>query len=470
MRKAWTNTSFRNKNKNYNFTLSKNNFIVDAISSVVNSDAIIARTIRTEQLLYNDNGFSYNDISLNTLFAQDIYTTNLSADDILTNTVHTTEISSNILNANDISCTNIYAENITVRNTIIDNLDVSNLISQTIIANNITAFQNILSNETTLNDEKQRNDNQDISINNVDVSLVALIELNKVQDNSINELFNIVSSIRATDTIQDNSINKIDASLVSLFEINKVQDISINHLINNSDIPSISTDVLTGPVDTNILVNTAYTILQGDFSGVTITLENGISNNLIKQITNISDSSSITIDGSFVEHGVTTNSRSINYRLKLKWNSSRWDILDDNYFINNSDSSIYTLRDVGINTSNPQYNLDINGGTIRCQTFIQSSDASLKENITTIDNALNNLLLLRGIYFNHINNPNRQIGFIAQEVEDIFPELVSCDSQGIKSLKYQNITAILVEAIKELKYKYNKLLDDYNLLYSKFNV
>ncbi len=46
---------------------------------------------------------------------------------------------------------------------------------------------------------------------------------------------------------------------------------------------------------------------------------------------------------------------------------------------------------------------------------------------------------------------DKQIGLIAQEVEKVFPELVSTDSEGYKSIAYGKLTAVLIEAIKELQ-------------------
>jgi hypothetical protein len=45
----------------------------------------------------------------------------------------------------------------------------------------------------------------------------------------------------------------------------------------------------------------------------------------------------------------------------------------------------------------------------------------------------------------------RQIGFIAQEVEKILPELVTTDANGYKSVAYANVVPVLVEAVKSLK-------------------
>jgi len=84
--------------------------------------------------------------------------------------------------------------------------------------------------------------------------------------------------------------------------------------------------------------------------------------------------------------------------------------------------------------------------------FVDVSDQSLKENVVTIDNALDKVLQLEGRYFTWINenqSDDRQIGFIAQEVEAVVPELVTTSDTGIKGMSYGKATALLVEAIKE---------------------
>jgi hypothetical protein len=51
----------------------------------------------------------------------------------------------------------------------------------------------------------------------------------------------------------------------------------------------------------------------------------------------------------------------------------------------------------------------------------------------------------------------QQIGFIAQDMEKVFPELVNTNESGFKSVNYVQLTAVLVEAIKELEQKVVKL-------------
>jgi hypothetical protein len=84
-----------------------------------------------------------------------------------------------------------------------------------------------------------------------------------------------------------------------------------------------------------------------------------------------------------------------------------------------------------------------------------NSDERLKENIKTITHALDVVDNLRGVTYNKIDNDRKEIGLIAQEVEEFLPEVV-IDGE-YKSISYGNITAVLIEAIKELKAEIEQL-------------
>ena len=87
------------------------------------------------------------------------------------------------------------------------------------------------------------------------------------------------------------------------------------------------------------------------------------------------------------------------------------------------------------------------------------SDVTLKENIETIPNALDKVLNLRGVEFDRNdkeNNPH-EIGVIAQEVEEVVPEVVMTNEEGLKSVAYGNLVGLLIESIKELKAEVNDL-------------
>ena len=106
---------------------------------------------------------------------------------------------------------------------------------------------------------------------------------------------------------------------------------------------------------------------------------------------------------------------------------------------------------LGIGMTNPSYRLDVNG-TVRASEFIYtSSDSRLKENIKTITNPLGKITALRGVTFDwkEKEENSSSIGLIAQEVESIFPNIVSTDDEGFKSIQYSSLVAPLIEAVKE---------------------
>jgi hypothetical protein len=81
------------------------------------------------------------------------------------------------------------------------------------------------------------------------------------------------------------------------------------------------------------------------------------------------------------------------------------------------------------------------------------SDERLKSNIRTIDNALDKVLQMRGVYYD--KDGITSTGVVAQEIEKIFPEVVQ-DGE-FKSVAYGNIVGVLIEAIKELKQEIDML-------------
>ena len=100
--------------------------------------------------------------------------------------------------------------------------------------------------------------------------------------------------------------------------------------------------------------------------------------------------------------------------------------------------------------------LTFDGTDLACTgTITASSDEKLKENICTIENALDKVSKLRGVEFDYKINGVHSIGFIAQEVEKVVPDLVFGDDP--KSVAYQNFVALLVEAIKELREEVTEL-------------
>jgi hypothetical protein len=133
---------------------------------------------------------------------------------------------------------------------------------------------------------------------------------------------------------------------------------------------------------------------------------------------------------------------------------------------------IFNTGNVGIGTSPSSYKLDVNG-TIHYTSLSASSDGRFKKNVQVISNPLDKLSSIRGVRFewNEFINDRRNgyelnkptFGVIAQELEEVFPELVSIwklsdDCADARSVNYEKIIPILIEAVKELNNK-NKLLE-----------
>jgi len=108
----------------------------------------------------------------------------------------------------------------------------------------------------------------------------------------------------------------------------------------------------------------------------------------------------------------------------------------------------------------PDYShaLDV-GGDIQCVALHETSDGRSKTDVRELSNALDAVSRLRGVTFAWNEDAGsvgatpgeRGIGVIAQEVEDVFPELVSAPEGSHRAVDYSKLTAVLIEAVKELK-------------------
>ena len=96
-------------------------------------------------------------------------------------------------------------------------------------------------------------------------------------------------------------------------------------------------------------------------------------------------------------------------------------------------------------------------GTVNAANFNTTSDATLKTNVETLSGSLDAVKSLRGVSFDWLDNGGSEIGVIAQEVEAVLPNVVSTNDEGIKSVKYGNIVAVLIEAIKEQQAQIDEL-------------
>ena len=108
-----------------------------------------------------------------------------------------------------------------------------------------------------------------------------------------------------------------------------------------------------------------------------------------------------------------------------------------------------TLSAAKVSTTKLTFNPS--SGLLTSTDYNSSSDKRLKKSIKTVDSALTKVEALRGVSFTWKDSNTKAIGMIAQEVQDVLPDVVTTDEDGYLGIKYTNVIGVLVEAIKELK-------------------
>ena len=109
----------------------------------------------------------------------------------------------------------------------------------------------------------------------------------------------------------------------------------------------------------------------------------------------------------------------------------------------------------GTNTS-----ISTSGNIFAAKEITAWSDIRLKKNITVIDGALDKISLIRGCVYDRTDYEGRQAGVIAQEIQAVLPEVVKEGEDGLLSVAYGNLSALIIEAVKEEKAKREALEDE----------
>lgn len=103
---------------------------------------------------------------------------------------------------------------------------------------------------------------------------------------------------------------------------------------------------------------------------------------------------------------------------------------------------------------------DINAGIVTATDFNSISDIKFKTNIKTINNALDITNKLRGVSFDWKETNKKSYGVIAQEIEEILPDLIK--NGEVKSVNYNGLIGVLIEAVKELSLEVEELKKQIN--------
>lgn len=175
-------------------------------------------------------------------------------------------------------------------------------------------------------------------------------------------------------------------------------------------------------------------------------------------IVNISNCTTINDMLSNIEYFKSTNYRSDRAIITTDFNT-------ENCLKITSNSLDYQtgMFDFYSNTEHIQYNsnLFINGelfvgsNITAFSTIFSISDVNFKKDIYGIKHSIDDIEKLRPVSFNWKHSKEEEIGFIAQEVEEVFPNLVK--NNKYKTLKENKLIPYLVDCVKTLKYRIEKL-------------
>jgi hypothetical protein len=241
-----------------------------------------------------------------------------------------------------------------------------------------------------------------------------------------------IASTATTDTLADGAGIKIgsDNTLTYDHSNTSLKSSENFNLASGKTYKIDGTDVLSATTLGSAVVNSSLTSV-GTLTNLNV--GNVYSSGIITATSFVGDGSGLTGAGSTVADDTTTN---------------------QSFF------PVFTLTTSGTITaskvSSTKLIFNPSSGALSATDFNSTSDINLKENIKIIENPIEKVLQLNGVSFDWKNNHQSSIGVIAQEVEEVFPELVK-ESNSQKSVNYNGLIGVLIEAVKEQQKQIDKL-------------
>jgi len=108
-------------------------------------------------------------------------------------------------------------------------------------------------------------------------------------------------------------------------------------------------------------------------------------------------------------------------------------------------------------------------GNVTALYYAHTSDLRLKTDVHPVPDALDRILSIRGVEFRWTADGRPDMGVVAQNVGEVFPNVVHMDNRGFLSVEYDSLVAPMIEAIRELKTENDYLLAELKEIRARLN-
>jgi hypothetical protein len=238
------------------------------------------------------------------------------------------------------------------------------------------------------------------------------------------------------------NISSIPAGIVSgssQITYANISSIPSGIVSGSSQITLSSTTGYGSVLNQAVLTTSTPTFAGGTFTGTSLTIGSATAATNVKLFLNGVASKAAGIE--FQQSGVS------------QWLIGNGIASEDNNFeIYNSNGTMAMKVIKSTNAITFIGNTTITGNLTISGTITENSSLRYKENVETIKYGLDKVLQMRGVTYNKKDNGVKEIGVIAEEIYEVLPEVVLKNEEGdIDSVSYSRITAVLIEAIKDLK-------------------
>ena len=288
----------------------------------------------------------------------------------------------------------------------------------------------------------------------------------KLFSGEYNKLLNMINSLNNTLSNRINSLNSRVTDLnnktnsrIDVIHVSLKKKIDQTNTTLNTRIDTVNSSLTATIGEKEAALNTRIDTVNSSLTA-TIGEKEAALNTGLEQLSNHIN----TNFGVLYEDSNQTSGRTV-YFNKVKVNEIEFasvsnisDITSLSAAIGNLTTNFNSIyQNTNVTSDKTAYFNKVVSENIECSNFTGVSDERLKKNIVDLKNVGKDLDKLRTVGFDWKSNNEADIGFIAQDVEKIFPTLVKTNKDGFKSVKYINFVPILVQGYREQAEELRKL-------------